>query len=101
MLDNPRSPPYTAPRRRPIRLSPGKTGRPLLTRPVMPSRPLLTAAALFALTLTVEAGEPLPDTKPLTDEGDLAAKMVEGIDKYLLRELAASVEKRKAYWKPD
>jgi dienelactone hydrolase len=27
--------------------------------------------------------------------------MVEGIDKYLDRELAASVEKRKAFWKPD
>src|SRR5260370_14064243 len=45
--------------------------------------------------------EPLPDTKPLTDDGDLAAKMVAGIDKYLLRELAASVEKRKQFWKPD
>ena len=27
--------------------------------------------------------------------------MVEGIDKYLDREIAASVEKRKQYWKPD
>src|SRR5579859_7361511 len=45
--------------------------------------------------------EPLPDTKPLTRDGDLAAQMVEGIDKYLMRELAASVEKRKQYWKPD
>jgi dienelactone hydrolase len=47
------------------------------------------------------AAEPLPETKPLTREGDLAAQMVEGIDKYLMRELAASVEKRKQYWKPD
>src|SRR5690349_7543264 len=31
----------------------------------------------------------------------LAAQMVAGIDKYLTRELAASVEKRKALWKPD
>jgi cephalosporin-C deacetylase-like acetyl esterase len=45
--------------------------------------------------------EPLPETKPLTREGDLAAQMVEGIDKYLMRELAASVEKRKQFWKPD
>jgi dienelactone hydrolase len=45
--------------------------------------------------------EPLPDTKPLTREGDLAAEMVEGIDKYLMRELAASVERRKALWKLD
>jgi dienelactone hydrolase len=47
------------------------------------------------------AGEPLPGTKSLDTEGDLAARMVEGIDKYLMRELAASVEKRKQYWKPD
>jgi dienelactone hydrolase len=47
------------------------------------------------------AAEPLPDTQPLTAEGDLAAQMVAGIDKYLMRELAASVEKRKQYWKPD
>jgi dienelactone hydrolase len=46
-------------------------------------------------------GEPLPGTKPLTRESDLAAQMVAGIDKYLMRELAASVEKRKSYWKPD
>ena len=66
----------------------------------MPSRPLL-AAALFALALPAAAAEPLPDTKPLTEQGDLAAKMVEGIDKYLMREIAASVENRKQYWKVD
>ena len=66
----------------------------------MPSRPFL-AVLLCGLTLLAAAAEPLPDTKPLTDEGDLAAKMVEGIGKYLVRETAASVEKRKQYWKPD
>ena len=71
-----------------------------LMRPAMPSR-LFTVAALFALPLLAAAAEPLPDTKPLTEQGDLAAKMVEGIDKYLMREIAASVEKRKQYWKPD
>jgi dienelactone hydrolase len=66
----------------------------------MPSR-LFTVAALFALPLLACAAESLPDTKPLTEQGDLAAKMVEGIDKYLMREIAASAEKRKQYWKPD
>ena len=42
-----------------------------------------------------------PGTKPLIREGDLAAQMVEGIDKYLMRELAASVDERAASWKPD
>src|SRR5713101_8111771 len=45
--------------------------------------------------------EPLPGTKPLTAEGDLAAQMVAGIDKYLMRELAASGQRRSALWKPD
>ncbi|HLJ94503.1 MAG TPA: hypothetical protein VKU02_15050 [Gemmataceae bacterium] len=45
--------------------------------------------------------EPLPGTAPLTADGDLAAQMVAGIDRYLTRELAASVEKRKGFWKPD
>ena len=45
--------------------------------------------------------EPLPRTKPLDFPGDPAAAMVAGIHKYLDRELAASVEKRKQFWKPD
>src|SRR6516164_5547428 len=62
---------------------------------------LFFVVAVSALALSSLRSEPLPDTKPLTREGDLAAQMVEGIDKYLMRELAASVEKRKQYWKPD
>ncbi len=61
--------------------------------------------ALRGLTLpgspAAAAAEPLPDTKPLADEGGLAAKMVEGIGKYLDRETAASVEKRKDLWNVD
>ncbi|MCI0682055.1 MAG: hypothetical protein L0Y71_08125 [Gemmataceae bacterium] len=53
---------------------------------------------LFASTLHAE---PLPGTKPLDIQGDIAKQMVEGIDRYLTRELAASVERRKPYWKPD
>lgn len=47
------------------------------------------------------AAQSLPNTKPLTDEGDLAAKMVDGIHKYLDRETTASVEKRKQLWNYD
>jgi dienelactone hydrolase len=63
-------------------------------------RPAFVPAALLLLVAPL-AAEPLPDTKPLTTEDDLAARMVAGIDAYLMRDLAASVEKRKAYWKPD
>jgi dienelactone hydrolase len=64
----------------------------------------LRFAAVFPLLLWLVAplkAEPLPDTKPLNTPDDLAEQMVAGIDKYLMRELAASVEKRKQYWKPD
>src|SRR6185437_2198202 len=62
---------------------------------------LLFIVAVTAPAITPLHAEPLPDTKPLMHEGDLAAQMVEGIDKYLMRELAASVKKRKEHWKPD
>src|SRR5262245_26177060 len=45
--------------------------------------------------------DPLPGTQPLTFAGDPVAAMVAGMHKYLDRELAASVEKRKQFWKPD
>src|SRR5262249_23823874 len=46
------------------------------------------------------AAQPLADTKPLDWEGDLAAKMVAGIGKYLMRELEAAPDRRAAVWKP-
>jgi cephalosporin-C deacetylase-like acetyl esterase len=63
-------------------------------------RCLLVLGMLCGLLPALHA-EPLPNTKALQAEGDLAAKMVAGIDQYLMRELSASVEKRKQYWKPD
>jgi dienelactone hydrolase len=65
-----------------------------------PPRPLSALVLLLGI-VTPLAAEPLPDTHPLTTEGDLAARMVAGIDRYLMRELAASPEKRKALWHPD
>jgi dienelactone hydrolase len=67
----------------------------------MRSVPFLLAVSLMVLPAVAIAAEPLPETKPLTAEGDLAAQMVAGIDKYLMRALEASVERRKQYWKPD
>lgn len=43
----------------------------------------------------------MPGTAPLTDEGDLAGRMVEGIGRYLDREIAASVGRREAHWRRD
>ncbi len=44
---------------------------------------------------------PLPETNLLTLEGDIASVMVTGIDRFLLREIDLSVERRAAYWKRD
>ena len=41
------------------------------------------------------AADPLLGTKPLAEKGDLARLMVDGIPKYLDREMAASVEGRR------
>ena len=44
---------------------------------------------------------PLPGTDPLIMEGDIASQLVAGVDKFLLRELDASVERRMKYWNRD
>src|SRR4051812_27911942 len=47
------------------------------------------------------SGPQLAGTEPLTMEGDIAAQMVAGIDKFLLREIELSVERREKYWNRD
>ena len=53
---------------------------------------------IVALAAAARA-QPLPGTQPLTTEGDLASQMVEGIDRFLLRETDESVARRDAAWK--
>jgi len=75
-------------------------------------RTLLVVAmviVLSAIGLTVVAGpqtaakevETLAGTKALDWEGDLAARMVEGIDRFLIREIEASVERRERHFERD
>ena len=59
---------------------------------------LLLVAAIQA---SAAEGDVLPGTKPLELQGDIAATMVEGIDRFLLRELAAAPAKRESFWKRD
>jgi dienelactone hydrolase len=61
---------------------------------------LCVSVSLWFLSSSSPAKEPLPNTKPLTETGDLARKMVDGIHAYLDRELAASPAKRDGV-KPD
>src|SRR5262245_30418217 len=50
---------------------------------------------------SVWAGDPLPGTKPLTGNDDFSALMLDGMEKYLLREAQASVAGRAKFWKRD
>ena len=55
---------------------------------------------LHSLTIAI-AQDPLPNTQPLTADGDLAAKMVEGIDQFLLQMTKDSVARRARHWHRD
>jgi dienelactone hydrolase len=44
---------------------------------------------------------PLPGTEPLTWIGDIASRMVEGVDRFLLSETAKSLERRAGFWHRD
>ncbi|MFO1458472.1 MAG: dienelactone hydrolase family protein [Verrucomicrobiota bacterium] len=44
---------------------------------------------------------PLPGTAQLTIEGDIASELVAGVDRFLLRKIAASVEGRPRHWNRD
>jgi dienelactone hydrolase len=53
------------------------------------------------LAAVASQAQPLPGTRPLALEGDPAARMLEGIDRYLARETARSVDRRTSFWKRD
>ncbi|MBI1900253.1 MAG: hypothetical protein HYS13_03945 [Planctomycetia bacterium] len=61
----------------------------------------LVCAAILPGASPAKAQEPLPGTERLTLEGDLASRMVDGIDKFLLRETKKSPERRAALWHRD
>ncbi len=72
---------------------------------------LAFASLLFAPTAATRADDPpakkpvdptpLAGTKPLTLDGDLASRMIDGIDRFLLRKIEASAEGRAKFWKRD
>jgi len=58
-------------------------------------------AAVFCVVASAFAQEPLAGTAPLTADGDLAMKMLAGMDAYLAREVIACREKRAQKWNRD
>src|SRR5207237_118704 len=79
----------------------GPSPRPAARR----ARPMVPRCLLFLTLVSIPAraadAPPLPGTKPLTEHVDFSVRMRKGIEKYLLREIAASVETRKTLWKRD
>jgi dienelactone hydrolase len=65
-----------------------------MTRPTIGVAATSIVLLMTAATALAAAGDPLPGTQPLTTQGDLASQMVDGIDKFLLRETAESVAHR-------
>lgn len=45
--------------------------------------------------------EPLPGTQPLTMQGDLASQMVDGIDRFLLKQTEKAAANRAKFWNRD
>jgi dienelactone hydrolase len=65
-------------------------------------RAVALTAFLFAATIVSAAEQrPFPGTAPLEMEGDIAAQLVDGVDRFLLRETERSVERRAEHWKPE
>jgi dienelactone hydrolase len=63
----------------------------------------LTTAWLLFVSASASADEPvpLPGTRPLMMEGDIASQLVDGVDRFLLRKIDESVAGRAQHWKRD
>jgi dienelactone hydrolase len=61
-----------------------------------------TICAAFSSALS-KAGNPesLPGTQPLTLEGDITSQLVDGVDRFLLRQIGASANTREPHWNRD
>ncbi|CAN5688264.1 hypothetical protein BH23PLA1_BH23PLA1_09270 [soil metagenome] len=72
----------------------------------MSRRSILAVSAFLVFLPSMASGQPigLPDTKPLqplTDSRAIAEEMVEGLHRFLDRELKASIEARSRHWERD
>src|SRR6478735_4167474 len=62
---------------------------------------LLAFVLLSATPSPADDAAPLAGTKPLTEGGDLASKMVDGIDRFLLRKIEDASAGRARFWEWD
>ena len=66
-----------------------------------PLVPALGLSLFLPFAACAQDAGPLPGTKPLTQQGDLSAQMVAGVDKFLLREIEQAEAGRTNFWKRD
>src|SRR5437868_12487399 len=76
-----------------------KIGVTEMSRQTMIGRRLLECALCLSLLSPGTAQTALPGTEPLTAEGDIAAQMVDGINRSLEKATATSQEQRASLWK--
>ena len=62
---------------------------------------LLILATLLASIPTNITAQPLPNTEALKLEGDIASHLVDGVDRFLLKQLDHSITARSRYWNRD
>ena len=63
--------------------------------------PSFLATLVLAMICSTVTADPLPDTQPLKWEGDIASRLVEACDAFLLRQLEASILRRESHWHRD
>jgi len=63
--------------------------------------PVTLLVLLTLLCLKPAWADPLPGTKPLKLEGDITSQLVDGVDRFLLGQLADSIDNRAAHWRRD
>jgi len=67
--------------------------------PAIRGRIAVVIVVYLSLLSAMMAQTALPETKPLTTDGDIAAQMVEGINRFLEKATSASAIQRQSLWK--
>jgi dienelactone hydrolase len=62
---------------------------------------LALSPLVIAVSITAQTSLQLDGTAPLSGPGNLSPQMVEGIDRFLMRELDESIERRARHWQRD
>ena len=62
---------------------------------------LMLIGCLAVCVSTTAIADELSGSQPLTMQGDIAAQLVDGVDKFLLREISQSAKLRERHWQRD